>query len=374
MIKIEIKKETREVFLDKNWLGNDNENLQETLEFSFKDEFVNGQARLELQFGDNGDKTFITLDKVDETYTIPVTNIMTVKGKLWLQLVITEGTNEEQIPIFKSNRFYVWVDESINAETGDREPYIEWIDRANIKLNQIDNLDIEAEKVNNTTTITITKKDGTQEETQVLDGVGLNYNWSGTSLGIKREDEQNYDYVNLKGDKGEAGAIKMTIVNELPQTGADDTIYLVPINDPETGNNYEEYVYVNNAWEKLGGIQVEVDLTDYVKFTDYATTGTGGVVKVKSTHGTAIGTGVNSGVLVCYDLTYSNYASLDRYGFISKGTLENVIVGKNLETSNNKVTSLSASSTDTEYPSAKCVYDIIGNINSAIDIINGEVI
>ena len=54
----------------------------------------------------------------------------------------------------------------------------------------------------------------------------------------------------------------MTIVNELPLVGSDDTIYLVPITG-ETGNNYEEYIYVNNTWEKLGGIQVEVDLSNY---------------------------------------------------------------------------------------------------------------
>ena len=44
----------------------------------------------------------------------------------------------------------------------------------------------------------------------------------------------------------------------------------------------------------------------------------------------------------------------------------------------NKTTSLSSSSTDTQYPSAKCVYDyidtIVGDINTALDTINGEVI
>ena len=45
-----------------------------------------------------------------------------------------------------------------------------------------------------------------------------------------------------------------------------------------------------------------------------------------------------------------------------------------LESASNKVTSLSAQSTDTQYPSAKCVYDIVGNINSVLDAINGEVI
>ena len=45
-----------------------------------------------------------------------------------------------------------------------------------------------------------------------------------------------------------------------------------------------------------------------------------------------------------------------------------------LEDTANKVTSLSASSTDTQYPSAKCVYDIVGDISSALDSINGEVV
>ena len=36
------------------------------------------------------------------------------------------------------------------------------------------------------------------------------------------------------------------------------------------------------------------------------------------------------------------------------------------EDKSNKVTSLSASSTDTQYPSAKCVYDLIGDVESLL--------
>lgn len=39
------------------------------------------------------------------------------------------------------------------------------------------------------------------------------------------------------------------------------------------------------------------------------------------------------------------------------------------EKTTNKVTSLSSSSTDTQYPSAKCVYDIIGNIEILLSAI-----
>lgn len=37
------------------------------------------------------------------------------------------------------------------------------------------------------------------------DGVGLQFTWDGTRLGIKREDETEYQFVNLQGPKGEQG-------------------------------------------------------------------------------------------------------------------------------------------------------------------------
>ena len=37
----------------------------------------------------------------------------------------------------------------------------------------------------------------------------------------------------------------------------------------------------------------------------------------------------------------------------------------------NKVTTISSSSTDSQYPSAKCVYDIVGNVEALLDEIRG---
>lgn len=45
---------------------------------------------------------------------------------------------------------------------------------------------------------------------------------------------------------------------------------------------------------------------------------------------------------------------------------KSIIELDNLENSSNKVTSLSSSSTDTQYPSAKCVYDLVGNISTVL--------
>ena len=231
-------------------------------------------------------------------------------------------------------------------EAGDPElpPKSEWeqlVEEVNEAIDEANNLNIEAEKVDHTTTITITHKDGEEQTVEILDGE-------------KGE----------KGDKGDPGAIKMQIVNVLPTTGQEDTIYLVPVSDPETGNNYDEYIYVNNQWEKLGGIQVEVDLTDYVKNTDYATRQVGGVIK----YGNFLS--LSNGTTFAETITYPQYQSAGNGTFISKGTLENVIAGKNLETANNKVTTIDENSTDTQYPTAKCMYDLVGNVESLLEILD----
>ena len=67
-------------------------------------------------------------------------------------------------------------------------------------LEEVSNVDIGVSKSGNTATVTITKKDGTEKSEDIEDGVGLDYNWQGTSLGIKKETEQQYQYVDLVGD------------------------------------------------------------------------------------------------------------------------------------------------------------------------------
>ena len=263
-INIIINKATRMIQdLSKKVIGNDGENLQENLIFSFDDEFVDGYARLEILLPD-GTKYFINLDKVGETYQTPVKNVITKAGKIYMQLVVDETTNNESVPIFKSNDFYVIVNSSINAVGEAPDGYEEWIEIGNAKIHEMDTLNLSASKSCKITSIVITRKDGTQQEITIPDGKSMEYLWQGTSLGIRIEGDSEYTFVDLKGDKGEPGAIKMVIVNQLPSTGADDTIYLVPLATPESQeNNYAEYIYINGNWELLGKIGIQVDLTDY---------------------------------------------------------------------------------------------------------------
>ena len=87
------------------------------------------------------------------------------------------GTDEENIPVFKSNVFYLYCNKSLNAVTDAPESYQLWIEQANTKLNamdeaiiEVENLDIDANKVADTTTITITQKDGTTKTVEIKDG------------------------------------------------------------------------------------------------------------------------------------------------------------------------------------------------------------
>ena len=98
-----------------------------------------------------------------------------------------------------------------------------------------------------------------------------------------------------KGDRGEAGAIDSEFVEELPTTNIKEkTLYFVKDNAGSEDNKYKEYMYKNGEWELIGSASVEVNLSDYVKKTDYATpSNSGGIVSIDVT----MGIGSNNGKL-----------------------------------------------------------------------------
>lgn len=168
-IKIKINKATRMVELSKNMIGNDGETLQSKFVFEFEDEFVNGQARLEYVI--NGETKYIFLDREGETYITLVKSFLTKKGTIDMQLVILEGTSEENVPIFKSNMFYVYCNPSINAEVEVEEVSSDWFEKANTKLTQADNLNISTTQTQNGVQIDTTSKDGKTTSTEVINGI-----------------------------------------------------------------------------------------------------------------------------------------------------------------------------------------------------------
>lgn len=250
-----------------------------------------------------------------------------------------------------------------------------------IELNQenfeiTSEVDIDVNKVGNKATVDIKRWDGSTKSVDIYDGEKGETGQPGRDGKDGKDGENGKD--GKDGANGQPGQ-DATINGEntinivagqnigISQSGTTLTIsstasggttdYTDLSNKPKI-NNVE--LTGNKTTSDLG--IVIPDLTDYVKNTDYATSSNGGVIKVNAGYGTAI----DNGFLAGSTRNYSSYTSTNNSLMISKGTLENVITGKNLETSTNKVTSLSSESTDTQYPSAKCVYDLVGNINTVL--------
>ena len=127
-------------------------------------------------------------------------------------------------------------------------------------LAEIENLNITATRVSDGVEINIADKQGQISTTKVndglsgsdgTDGIGLDYNWNGTSLGIKKENESSYEYVNLKGDTGASGrdgvdGVSPTITSS--KSGTTTTITITDksgtttatINDGTNGTNGQD--------------------------------------------------------------------------------------------------------------------------------------
>lgn len=56
------------------------------------------------------------------------------------------------------------------------------------------------------------------------------------------------------------------IVSVLPDTGETNKLYLVPKPSAESGNGYDEYLYINGTWELIGS--TDIDLSGYLKKDD----------------------------------------------------------------------------------------------------------
>lgn len=52
------------------------------------------------------------------------------------------------------------------------------------------------------------------------------------------------------------------IVSELPETGKTNILYLVAKTEAASGDGYDEYLYINGAWERVGS--TDIDLSGYV--------------------------------------------------------------------------------------------------------------
>ena len=140
------------------------------------------------------------------------------------------------------------------------------------------------------------------------------------TLGLYWTAAQTADIIN---EISIAGGAKLVKVDALPETGLEQTIYLVPKTDPQQGDIFDEYVWIDSKFEFIGSTRT--DLSNVVKYTDYATSTKGGVIKTSTSHGITMSA---DGFLMGATRTAEQYASNSGNMLINKGTLENVFTSK----------------------------------------------
>lgn len=197
-------------------------------EFEF-DEAITSEYVKEAYFTLEGNtyKQIILNDECD----IP-SEVLVKKGTVEIGVVAFLVENEEEIKRYNPSPAYfnTWVgslkDNAENSEpvTPSDKEQIEAIVQG-VRA-EMDNLDIDAEKEGTTTTVTITKKDGTPQVVEILDGekgdtgdqgpVGLTPNiqigtvTSGETPNVTRtgtNENPVLNFILVKGDKGDTGPI-----------------------------------------------------------------------------------------------------------------------------------------------------------------------
>ena len=106
------------------------------------------------------------------------------------------------------------------------------------------------------------------ETVNLYGGVGGNELPTGGKIGqiLSKASNKTGDYKWIDQESG----IEIIRVDELPSTGKTNILYLVPVDEPEESNIYDEYIWTikqneTYGWEKIGS--TKIDLSDYVPYS-----------------------------------------------------------------------------------------------------------
>ena len=197
-------------------------------EFEFADEITNNYVK-EAYFTFDG--TSYKEIIVNNQCAIP-SEVLAKKGQVEIGVVAFLVENEEEIKRYNPSPAYfnTWQGSLKNnaensepitpsemeqyeqalqdglAEVNSKIPIIDQaIEDANTAITQANNLDLDVSKEGKVATVTLTKKDTSTKVVTLSDGTNLMFNWDGTKLGIKTDEDEYYQYVDLQGVQGETG-------------------------------------------------------------------------------------------------------------------------------------------------------------------------
>lgn len=312
-------------------LGVKNDNDVDLLRFTFDEMIVGTATLLTTLTDDNGDLVAfpLTLNQENNSYDLEVTNYVASQTNYTIQVEIV---NDEMI--WHSKQADIILDECLDIGEGEMPTTIEnWLQNANIVLSEMEQATRETENLNievgtetsTTIPVTFTDKEGNQTTVNIKGARGEKGEQGiPGSPGTPGQDATINGVNTLTIEEGQNITIEqvgnvMTISSS--GGGGGSTNYNDLSNKPSINN---VTLSGNKSLSDLG-IQPS---GNYITNTDYATTTTGGVVKIGG-YGSNV---TNEGVLTGNTYPYSSYPNVNNNAFISKGTLENVITGKDLTT------------------------------------------
>lgn len=180
--------------------------------------------------------------------------------------------------------------------------------------------------------------------------------------------------------------LSFQVVQSLPVSDIrTDVIYLVPSSLPSQQNIYDEYIYVNNAWECIGS--TAIDLSGYELKINKVTS-----ISAQSTDNEYPSAKLLYDSLQALSNVFARIADLASVAFSgsyndlsnkptipaaqvnsdwnSNSGVSQILNKPNVEVQGNKVTVLSPQSTDNQYPSAKLLYDSLQSLSNVFAAIS----
>lgn len=199
-----------------------------------ENEFEKFQEQLEQDLSN-----YVTHEQVSGFAKISVGELPEVGDEQTIYFRLLDGNWEEYI--YHNNNFVL-----IGSNAGDLSNYY--------TKSEVDNL-IDGIRAQIPTSLAQLSNDATGFITASVDSL-VNY-YTKT---------ETYTREEVNALIGQIATISFEVVDVLPQTGEANKIYLVPATEGKPQNGYDEYIYVNGSWEKIGS--TNIDLSQYAT-TEY---------------------------------------------------------------------------------------------------------
>lgn len=339
-------------------LGVETDNKVDLLRFTFDDLLV-GSATLLTDLKDSQGNLVafpLTLNEDLNSYDLTITQAIVSEPTLTFQVEIAYDGDK----IWHSKQATLQVDECLEIGTGEMPTTISnWLENANLVLDEMEQATRETENLNievgtETSTsipVTFTDKEGHTTTVNIKGSQGV----PGQN-GADGHDATINGVNTLTIEEGQNITIEqvgnvMTISSS--GGGGGSTNYNDLSNKPSINN---VTLQGNKSLNDLG-IQPSGDYVTPSDLSSVATTGNYSDLNGKPTIPTKTSDLNNdSGFITNSVDNLTNY--------YTKSSTDTLLGNK--EDKSNKVTSLSSSSTDTQYPSAKCVYDLVGDIETIL--------